>query len=120
MLWSTWHDVYFSFEQDTVYEIPCDVEDAETQDLVECVVEECSDADDLASCIFVNCIEELNDTDGVCKNCLIANSAGGDLFETCTTTPASSFIYGGHNGLILAAKFPINNIMFMEFDSHLQ
>ena len=68
----------------------------------------------------MNCLDELNGTDGVCKNCLIANSAGDDLFETCTTTAASSFIYEGHNGLVLAAKFPIENIMFMEFDSHLQ
>ena len=121
MLWSTWHDVHFSFEQDEPYEIPCDAGADETLDLLDCVAEECADADSLGDCIFMSCLEELNDLDGQCKNCLIANSASdGDLFETCTTTPASSFIYGGHNGLILAAKFPINNIMFMEFDSHLQ
>ena len=120
VLWSNWHDVHFSFEQDEPQGIPCDTGAYETEDFLDCVADECSDADDLATCILVGCLEELNDLDGECKNCLIANSGSDDLFETCTTTPASSFFYGGHNGLVLAAKFPIQNIMFMEFDSHLQ
>ena len=42
-----------------------------------------------------------------------------DIFDTCTK-PANTLLFGGHTGLIMASKFPIENKMAMQYDSNLQ
>ena len=42
-----------------------------------------------------------------------------DIIDTCSK-PANTLLFGGHTGLIMASKFPIENKMAMQYDSNLQ
>jgi endonuclease/exonuclease/phosphatase family metal-dependent hydrolase len=96
----------------------CTVEEAGP--LVECVEENCVDAEDFVGCALASCSAELGAISPGCQACVAANldKPLAEIQLTCTSG-ATEFAYGGHNGLLLLSRQALADTDFRVLDSSL-
>ena len=75
-LWSKWHDVYYSYEQEDISsEAPCNDDDLyKLKEIGQCAREKCADAEIGDACIRSQCADLIPQVRGSCRNCAIANA----------------------------------------------
>lgn len=110
--------VYYEYVQEEVSgEAPCTEE--EGAPLAACAQEHCAEETEIANCVLTNCLDEYTATSANCQQCMAAHIDVGDIaeiFATCTV-PAASTTYGGHQGLMMASKYPIENREYIYLDA---
>jgi endonuclease/exonuclease/phosphatase family metal-dependent hydrolase len=101
----------------------CTEEEAEP--LKQCVFENACDQipqDQLVDCVTGKCGETLAGVSGDCTGCLVQNLSLPvvEIMEKCIgVTGTGVFSYDGHNGLVLASKTPMTDIVEKDFDASL-
>ena len=95
--------------------------DKETAPLVVCTEKYCSDTEDLVGCVFANCGDEFYAMSAECRGCAAANVDLDDvdaIVEACLSG-GGTLTYGGHNGLMLLSRQPLEDTAHQEFQSWL-
>jgi hypothetical protein len=105
-------------EIDENAEAACAAEEASA--LFDCVNAACTDTPDLVGCVLANYGAEFGALSTGCLGCVSANVSKplGDIFALCTGG-TSSFAYGGHNGLLLLSRLPLQDATWTALDSSL-
>ena len=72
--------------------------------------------------MLTNCQVEFFSLPETCRNCLQVYATLNDvqtIISICTMPGTSNFVFGGHNGLIMASKKKIRNKDFFQFEDYL-
>ena len=117
-------DVFVEYTQEEVgpAEIPCgDADGPSLFALQMCALtENCATAASAATCILTNCNAEFSSLSASCVSCLSANANQTDIdaiFGSCVTASAQgSLVFGGHHGMMLVSKLPLQNKDYLNFD----
>ncbi len=109
---------YFAKTVEEAGDPACTEED--TTDLVACVEENCADVvpDDLAGCVLGSCGEQFMATESDCQSCAVSNLGQSfeEILNVCLTSGAT-LAYGGHNGLMILSKLPLQTTEFRTLPS---
>jgi len=86
-----------------------------------CVEEHCRAADNVTECVMTRCGALFFALPGSCRNCLAANVSRPlpEILKKCTSGDASSWGYGGRNGLLLLVRNPFLATSDLRLDSFL-
>jgi len=101
----------------------CSEEEAEP--LKNCVYDnQCDEVpqDELVDCVTGKCGEQLAEVSSGCTGCLVQNlSLPVDeiMLQCIGVSGTGAFSYGGHNGLVLASKTPLESVEEVDFDASL-
>ncbi len=90
----------------------------ETDPLLACVEEFCSETDDLTGCVLGNCGAEFGGVSQPCATCLAAHISEpiDDIVAACLTG-GGQLLFGGRNGLVILSRLPLGDGDHMALDS---
>ncbi len=102
--------------------IPAECSTEDVAPLMQCVMQNCSEDENIATCILTSCNQELLGLPADCRNCLLGEIMGGNaditvIMDKCMTERQYEWAHDGNNGILLMSRHPMKNKEITMLDS---
>lgn len=102
--------------------VPAECSTEDVAPLMQCVMQNCSEDENIATCVLTSCNQELLGLPADCRNCLLGEIMGGSgditvIMDECMTDSKYEWAHNGNNGILLMSRHPMKNKEITMLDS---